>query len=108
VGRPTGEVPTDEWTQNHIGPFLHTVAEVWWCGDEECDCTQAQVHDVYRNRVTGISVIRVFVWEGDYHVGLSFEPGETTAEEDLRAYYESLTPERRAEIHWPSYAEVPR
>lgn len=41
-------------------------AYVWWCGDEYCDCTQAQiVHIIERNQYGGWRESRV-IWNGTY------------------------------------------
>jgi hypothetical protein len=55
-----------------------TVAEVWWCGDEECDCTQAQIVQIGPDRVAGFPwVTRRVLWAGQF---TSFTYEQTEAE----------------------------
>lgn len=55
-------------------------AYVWWCGDEECDCTQAQiVHIIERNIYGGWRQSKV-VWNGNFISG------------DYDSYHRSSTP----------------
>ncbi len=88
----------DEWMAKHKGEYLRTVGEVWDCRDEECGCTQAQVTDVFRNKVTGTSLVFVGIWAGEFHT--DHEPG---AGAELAAYRRELRksdPEREATIRW--------
>lgn len=48
------------------GKYVRTVLEVWWCGDEVCDCRQVQVLRRYRNRLAPGAFCSVLVWEGTY------------------------------------------
>ena len=48
------------------------VAEVWWCGDEVCDCQQAQVVDITPNLDAGYPWIK---WER-VATGTFFTDGE--------------------------------
>lgn len=61
-------------------------AHVWWCGDEWCDCTQAQIERVGPNRTAGPPfVIRESVWEGEFYTD-----GEQGAEADLQQHLAEL------------------
>jgi hypothetical protein len=43
------------------------VAELWWCGDDRCDCTQPQIVRLTPNTVMGYPwVHREAVWEGEF------------------------------------------
>jgi hypothetical protein len=79
------------------------VAIAWWCGDEVCDCTQAQIDKVTPNVTAGYPwIARERVWEGEF-----FSDGEPGAREELRAcraFYERWLPEVAARIEWPSYS----
>jgi predicted DNA-binding protein (UPF0278 family) len=43
-------------------------AIIWWCGDDECDCTQPQIDRVTPNLSEGYPWIRrETVWRGTFH-----------------------------------------
>jgi hypothetical protein len=93
-----------DWEREHIGPYLYTRGTVWWCGDYVCDCTQAQVDAVYRNIVTGNSLIFKRVWEGPFYTD-----GEDGATADLQRFHDDLAtvwPEAAAQIRWPESVEM--
>lgn len=88
----------EEWLEKHKGPLLRVVGEVWRCGDDYCDCTQAQLVEIYRNKVVQPAVVRVVVWEGEF-----FTDGETGAYEQLQAKREEMKitdPSAEARIQW--------
>ena len=59
-------VPTDWALSAPAGGELH--AYVWWCGDEDCDCTQARIVHVIERFPGGGWKRSSIVWEGEYHV----------------------------------------
>ena len=95
-------VDISEWMAEHKGPLIRTVGEVWYCGDDWCGCTQAQITEIYRNLKpppgAPQAVVRVTVWEGEFRT--DHEPG---AEADLRARRDELRladPDAAARIKW--------
>jgi hypothetical protein len=86
------------WIDDHKGDLIKTVGQVWACGDDECGCTEAQVVNIYLNRVTRDSLVRELVWSGDFHTDW-----ESGAEEELDAYraaLRELDPELERRIEW--------
>jgi len=64
----------------------HLSAYVWYCGDEVCDCSQAQVVRVGPNRTAGPPwVTREPVWEGQF-----YSDDEQGAEADLQQHLAEL------------------
>jgi hypothetical protein len=95
-------VDHEEWLAAHKGPLLRTVGEVWWCGDDYCDCTQAQIVEIYRNKVVQPGVVRIAIWQGAF-----FTEGEPGAYEELqakRAKMKGADPGAEAEIEWEGTA----
>jgi hypothetical protein len=64
--------PVGEWRRPRL------VAEVWWCGDDWCDCTQPQIVRITPNTDAGYPwVRREAVWEGEFLTGTwQYEPAE--------------------------------
>ena len=59
----------------------YLLARVWYCGDEVCDCSQAQVERIGPNRVAGPPwITRETVWQGEFHSWSWEEPGLAEAE----------------------------
>ena len=83
------------WLREHKGEYIDTRGTVWDCGDDYCGCSKAEVYERYKNLKAPGFVVNVGVWEGPFHT--DHEPG---AEDDLRAYRDSLPPERVAAIRW--------
>ena len=51
----------EEWQSEWL------VAHTWWCGDEECDCTQPLIERVAPNLSFGYPLTRrERLWEGDF------------------------------------------
>ena len=43
------------------------VARIWWCGDEECDCTQPVIERITPNLEAGYPWIRrEALWSGEF------------------------------------------
>lgn len=102
--KPELELSEDEWLAKHKGDYLHTVGQVWYCDDDYCNCSQAQVIDVFKNKTEWRDyfgqrwVVHLGVWEGKFYTD-----GELGAAEELRAYRLALReadPEREAAIQW--------
>lgn len=95
------ETDKDEWHSKHQGPLIDIRANVWWCGDYWCDCTQAQITAQFRNATdyTGHWIVPRTLWEGEFH-----SEGERGAKDELaakRAEVERDEPEMAARIIWP-------
>lgn len=43
------------------------VASVWWCGDDYCDCCQAQIHDVFPSDGQKPGINRTLVATGRFY-----------------------------------------
>lgn len=56
----------DDWTAN-VPTDGKLVATVWWCGDEYCDCTQAQIQHWVRNQNDTRFVPGTTLWWGTFH-----------------------------------------
>lgn len=83
----------------HKGAYLRTEAEIWYCGDDECGCYQAQIYNLYQNKVTRSSVIFELVWEGTFRTEHDYAP----CAKELVTYRQELkrtNPELEAQIHW--------
>jgi hypothetical protein len=96
--------PTDHeaWLAEHKGPLKDTIAQVWWCGDMWCDCTQAQIVERYHNLKAPGWIVSIGVWEGEFHTD-----GEGGAADELaakRAELLRIDPELAARIRWPNDA----
>ena len=89
----------DEWLRTHQGEYLRTVGRFWWCGDYECDCTQAVIVEYYRNAVVPIAQVPINIWSGPFHT-----EGEYAATwDELMAKREELRlsdPDLEARIEW--------
>ncbi len=100
------ETEKDEWHQKAQGPLIDILGQVWWCMDEECDCTQAQIVARFENlnmrarygRLNTFIVPRT-LWSGAFHTD-----GEPGANEELsakRADLEANEPAIAVRILWP-------
>lgn len=82
-------------------------ASVWWCGDNWCDCTQAQIVAVYPapNSARISSEDRDLLWEGRFQSGGPWADDEPTSDvelENLRDQMRLWWPEAEAALTWPS------
>ena len=88
------------WHREHQGALRDIVAEVWWCGDEVCDCTQAQITARYANvKAGGNWIVPRVLWTGTF-----FPEGQSGAEAELdamRVEVEATEPEMASRITWP-------
>lgn len=90
----------DEWHAEHQGPLVEILGHVWWCGDDWCDCTRAQVVARFRNLTEPGWLVPRVLWQGEFHTD-----GETGARGELRAKrgeLEAAEPELAAHITWQS------
>lgn len=85
----------DEWTREHKGELIRLEGEVWACDDDYCGCAQPQVTAVFRNRVTGKTVVRLGLWSGTFR-----SEHEGGADEELAAYRASLDADLDGQIMW--------
>jgi hypothetical protein len=50
-----------------LGSEYGILFEEWWCGDEECDCTQMQIDRITANPRFRGAVYREAMWRGEFH-----------------------------------------
>jgi hypothetical protein len=54
-------VSRSEWAEPRL------VAELWWCGDDWCDCTKPQIVRITPNTDAGYPCVRrELIWEGEF------------------------------------------
>jgi hypothetical protein len=95
--RTTTKSDEQRWMDGHKGAFIKAVGYVWWCGDDECNCTQAVIVDYFENKVVP-GCVPVRRWEGNFHTD-----GEPGAETELAAERDRLRaadPAAEAAIEW--------
>ncbi len=87
----------ERWLVEHKGPYVDSIGMVWECGDDYCNCTEAQIVDRYRNLKTN-GLVLTGVWNGTFYTD-----GEQGAEAELAEERRRLRvqdPEREAAIRW--------
>lgn len=107
----SAQVPESDWMKEHIGEYVRTLGHVWRCGDDDCNCWQAQVSDIYTNRVLKAAFCFKGVWEGGYYSSDSRLDPARLAENDLIAYRQRLKkedPEFEAQITWQDGVDYDR
>ena len=66
-----------------------TVAHIWWCGDDECDCIQPVIERITPNREAGYPWIRrETIWAGTFVSRGSYwtdGPDDDALEKELQA-----------------------
>lgn len=85
------------WLAEHKGEYVDTIGLVWECGDDYCNCTQAQIVDRFKNRKVP-AVVSLLAWEGTF-----FTDREQGADAELAAKRRELArvdPDREAAITW--------
>ena len=66
----------DLWNQERLQAYI------WWCGDDQCNCQQAQIRGVKPNHEAGYPWIKpVTIWTGTFFT--DGEGGEIPTEELL-------------------------
>lgn len=68
------------YTESQPWEESYLLARVWWCGDDHCDCTQAQIELIEPNPVGRPWIKREIRWKGPFHSYSSEEPGAAWAE----------------------------
>lgn len=89
---------TEAWLAEHKGPLRDVIGKVWYCGDDYCDCTQAEIVERYENKTAPGWIVPVCIWQGEFHTD-----GEPGANEELAAKREELRktdPDLAARIKW--------
>lgn len=94
------ETDKDEWHAEHQGPLVDIIAEVWWCGDEWCNCTQAQIVARFRNLFDSRWIVPVRIWSGEFYTDGDVS-GATDELSAKQAEVLSTEPEMAARITWP-------
>jgi hypothetical protein len=73
-----GMDPYETWLTTRVR------AEMWWCGDEHCNCTQPQIDRITPNHDAGYPWIkRERLWEGEFQ-------SDASAEESLAQWRELI------------------
>jgi hypothetical protein len=88
----------DEWHVAHQGPLIDIVGQVWWCGDDWCDCSQAQIVARFSNIIDPRFLVLRTLWQGEFHTD-----GETGAGEELsakRSELQDAEPAIAARVRW--------
>lgn len=88
----------DQWHVDHQGPIVDIIGHVWWCGDDDCDCTEARITARFRNLADARWIVPRTLWQGEFHTD-----GESGASDELiakRAHLEATEPEIAARITW--------
>lgn len=74
------------------------VARMWYCGDEECDCTQPIIEVITPNTVAGYPWIRgKIVWSGEF-LTLTYE--YTAEERETLQYAPFREACKKYEVEW--------
>lgn len=90
--------PDSEWMLEHKGQYLKTVGQLWYC-DDVCGCSNAEVFDVFQNKV--IPNARVFknIWEGEFTTDHDFRLSEDSII-GYRRELKATDPELEKRIEW--------
>jgi hypothetical protein len=83
----------------HHRPVPRVEGYVWWCGDEWCDCTQAQIERVVPNPNWPGTVLRTVIWSGTFYSG--GEAGATTELNRVAGLMRRRCHDLYAQIWWP-------
>jgi hypothetical protein len=63
--------------QWHRWRSTRIVASMWWCGDDDCDCTKPVIERITPNHVAGYPWIhRETLWEGTFRTDSGLYPEE--------------------------------
>jgi hypothetical protein len=89
----------DQWHAEHQGDLRDIIARVWWCGDDWCDCTQAQITARFCNIVVPNAVVLHTLWRGEFHT--DGEQGAVAELDAKRAEMEAVEPQLARRITWP-------
>jgi hypothetical protein len=92
-----------EWLAKHKGRHLRTVGYIWQCGDDYCECEQAQVVDYFENKADHRWRVPITVWEGTFTTREGRYDGGPSPAAELAEYRRALritNPEREASIEW--------
>lgn len=100
--------PSDKWMDEHKGDYLYTIGRIWECNDDYCDCSEAQIQEIYANKKAPGWIIRNTIWNGKFYTD-----GEPGAYEELSAKRLEMMledPVRASMIRWelePIESEIP-
>jgi len=91
--------PDSEWMLEHKGEYLKTVGAIWYCEDDVCGCYNAEVYDVFQNKVLPNARVHKGVWEGEF----TTDHDSRATEDSIVRYRQELKktdPEFEARIEW--------
>lgn len=71
AGRNLGLV--SDWADTVPDGLIAMRAEVWQCGDEWCDCSQAKIQGANRRSPHGQPWFDLVLWEGTFRTGWPYE-----------------------------------
>lgn len=63
----------DDWAKRVPDGLIAMRAHVWWCGDYECDCTQARIEGATSRVASGAPAFDLRLWEGTFRSGWAYE-----------------------------------
>lgn len=99
-------LPDSPWMLEHKGQYIKTVGVIWGC-DDECACYNAEVYDVFSNKMVRGARVDKQIWEGEFTI--DNQPRAT--EDSLILYRRGLKvsdPELEARIEWQEGVEWDR
>lgn len=89
----------------------HVIGSVWWCGDEHCDCTQAQIDRVTMRAMgpyAGVVYDREAVWRGTFYSYSNESPwledGKPSPNAELNRQIDGL----HGKVHHYAHKRTPR
>lgn len=84
-----GEHWIDQAAEVLSKPATQLVASVWWCGDEACDCYQAQISNRQKGQLHEHGYVGRLIderWQGRFYT----DGGHRAATDELRALRSGL------------------
>jgi hypothetical protein len=92
----------DAWLAEHKGPLRRITGEVWYCGDDWCGCSQAQIVEHYANLKpppgAPNAVVLIATWQGTFYS--DHEPGAESELAAKRVQLRATDPALEARIEW--------
>ncbi len=80
------------------GYLIGLTAYVWYCGDDECGCSQPHIDALYRNPSDRRWIVRETLWEGSFRT--DHEPGGEDELLILQAAMATFWPTAERSIAW--------
>lgn len=70
-----------DWAEHVPDGLIAMRAQVWRCGDEVCDCTQARIEGAARRGIGGSPLHDEVLWTGTFRTGWPYEYDESERSE---------------------------